>query len=341
MLGFNIPEDHVDGRFVLSTFQGYEDADGNVVEIPGTRKEVADFHNLITNAGLTAQMTTNITGSAGSNFSTSGCLTYWCMVGNGTVAESVGSTALSGYLAGTTTARPGSTLTSTSAPYYNQITMVKRFAPGFLSASSNVNITEIGLGAGNNTGVLWTRALIKDSNGNPVAITITPVDYLDVTYILRHYPWQGSDITGQVNIDGVQTDFVMRPANVNQWTFGRLTESHPYEGGAGVGVGDSITGTSPGYTYPSTSVLGTITGIPTGSSISLPSSASNQAPVGLTRKGIISCTINDNNNPGGIGCMLIVTTRGSVQISFSPAIPKNNTKIMSISVTVGPISRYP
>jgi hypothetical protein len=219
--------------------------------------------------------------------------------------------------------------------------MKKRFAPRFLSASSNVNITEIGLGSGNNTGVLWTRALIKDSNGNPVAITITPIDYLDVTYILRHYPWQGADVTGQVNIDGVQTDFVMRPANVNSWSFGEATGAYTYEGGAGVGVGYVISGNGPGKTYPSTSVLGTITGKPTGSDISLPSPASNQVPVGLTRKGIISCTINDNNNPGGIGCMLIVTTRGSVQISFSPVIPKDNTKIMSISVTIGPIYRYP
>lgn len=59
------------------------------------------------------------------------------------------------------------------------------------------NITEIGIGWGD--GLLYSRALILDDLGNPVAITVLPIEVLTVTYRHRHHaPTETTSQTGVV-----------------------------------------------------------------------------------------------------------------------------------------------
>lgn len=328
-MNIDIPCQGCEGIFGLRKFQGYE-LDGKIIPIPGTESFI-EFPNTITDVGLTAQMTVGL-GSVG--YADPGTLLWFAMVGNGTDADGTGFTALSSYLAGTNAYLTGSASTTTSSPYVDSVTRIRRFSPGFLG-SSNVNITEVGMGSGNNTGTLFTRALIKDSGGTPVAITITPIDYLDVYYTIRLYKYEGPDITGQVSVAGVQTNFVLRSAEI---TSQQLADSSDFGNGVVIHPHGNYNGWA--WVYPSTSTLGPITGRPTGV-YGLSSSASTAAySSGLIRQGTVNFSINDGNMSGGIGCALIRTTRGNFQISFSPPIPKDNTKTLAITLNIGPISRY-
>jgi hypothetical protein len=205
-----------------------------------------------------------------------------------------------------------------------------------------VNITEVGMGSANNSGTLFSRALIKDGSGNPVALTITPIDYLDVTYIFRVYPYIGADITGQVNIGGVQTDYILRSANVTTWNLGS-SGMYSYRLIASVQSGTYYYGDVSGTLYVSTATLGPITGGPTGSDTNgLTSTCSTETYSSgtLFRYGHHTWSISQGNVSGGAACALLKTTRGQVQISFNPVIPKDNTKTLDMRIKIGPISRY-
>lgn len=318
-----------EGIFGLRKFQGYE-LDGKIIPIPGTESFI-EFPNTITDVGLTAQMTVGF-GDFNSSFPDT--LLAFAMVGNGTAADSTGFTALSSYLAGTNSSLVGSRSTTTSSPYIDSVTHIRRFSPGFLG-SSNVNITEVGMGSGNNRGTLFTRALIKDSGGTPVAITITPIDYLDIYYTIRLYKYEGPDITGQVSVAGVQTDFVLRSAEV---TYPQLVFSTSVNTGVVINPQNFSNGSC--WVYPSTSTLGPITGRPTGTEGYASSVTHAPYSSGLVRQGTVNFTTDSGNVSGGIGCAIIRTTRGNFQISFSPPIPKNNTKTLAITLNIGPVSRY-
>lgn len=320
-MNIEIPGPGAQGFFKLHKYQ--ISSTGNKVE-----EQLMEFPNLITDAGLEGQMTIPLGDAL---FSTSGKLLSYAMVGNGTAAESTSSTSLASYLAGTNVVLPGGSSSSTSPPYFDSFTVVKRFSPGFLSSSSNVNITEVGMGTGNNSGILFTRSLIKDSGGTPVSMTITPIDYLDIYYTLRLYKYSGPDITGQVSIAGVQTDFILRPASITNNSLGGSWNS---------GVVAMPDGAEYSRVYGSTSSLGPITGTPSGARSSSSSFVNQPYVSGYTRNITYSYSISEGNVSGGIKCAMFLTTRGHFQVSFNPVIPKDNTKTLSFTITVGPISRY-
>ena len=322
-MNIEIPGPQAAGFFKLHKFQ--LSPQGEMIN-----EQLIDFPNLITDVGLAGQMTTGL-GSYLS--SSSGYLLSFALVGNGNAAEPTSSTSLSSYLAGTNAVLAGAFSTSSTAPYIDSYTVVKRFSPGFLSSSTNVNITEVGMGSGDNTGILFTRSLIKDSGGSPVSMTITPIDYLDIYYTLKLYKYNGPDITGQVSVAGVQTDFVLRSAEITASQFNRSDTA---------GAGAQNQSYSAGYcnVYESTSTLGAVTGIPSGTSDGTDTYTNNTYISGYARTITCSFSISQGNMSGGIKCALFRTTRGNFQASFNPVIPKNNTKTLSFTITLGPISRY-
>lgn len=322
-MNIEIPGPGAQGFFKLHKYQ--ISSTGNKVE-----EQLMEFPNLITDAGLAGQMTIPLGDWVAAS---SGRLLSYAMVGNGTAAESTSSTSLASYLAGTNAIlSTGSHSSSTSPPYFDSFTVVKRFSPGFLSSSSNVNITEVGMGTGNNSGILFTRSLIKDSGGTPVSMTITPIDYLDIYYTLRLYKYSGPDITGQVSIAGVQTDFILRSASI---TDDSLVGSWDAGGVVAMTGGDQYS-----RVYGSTSSLGSITGTPSGVSASSSSVVNHPYVSGYTRNITYSYSVSQGNVSGGIKCAMFRTTRGHFQVSFNPVIPKDNTKTLAFTITVGPISRY-
>lgn len=158
------------------------------------RKLTEKFDNLITNSGMDQLGTTT------------GYLDY-CHVGVGTTAPAFTDTQLASWLAST-----GSTYQSdsvdgsteeqmrTAATVWGSRTRYFRFAQGAVVG----NITEVGVSRSSNTNPsnpLFSRTLIKDSEGNPTSVTVLASEYLYVAYTLTVY-LDGNDVSGTFEFDG-------------------------------------------------------------------------------------------------------------------------------------------
>ena len=156
-------------------------------------KETGWFKNVITNFGMNYIAGTSVNCLSGA------------AVGTGTIPETVNDTALQTFLARTNAASPGSSnsnpqIGSNVSPYYAKVVVGFRFAEGTAAG----NLTEVGIIAqySGPSWPLWSRTLIKDQSGSPIAITILPDEILDVTYECRVYP-QEVPTTSVINILGV------------------------------------------------------------------------------------------------------------------------------------------
>lgn len=110
--------------------------------------------------------------------------TYWvvscfdvCSIGAGTSEPAVTDTSLTNHKFTTY----GNFISQGNVSgIYRWSTFKYRFNPNVAGT-----YTEIGIGTTSNN--LFSKSLIKDSNGNPIAITLLSDEYLDVTYEIRFY----------------------------------------------------------------------------------------------------------------------------------------------------------
>lgn len=275
----------------------------------GERRVLAPwFNNLITDQGLNRIGTGPIGG--------------YCHVGTGNAAPAVTDTALAAKLAHTTSVISGVSSGSATLPYYGSRTQVFRFGVGVASG----NLSEVGIGY--SATALFSRALIKDSSGNPTTITVLPSEYLDVTYELRMYA-PAADVPFSVVISGVTYTGVVRAAQAT--TFSDTAD--PWYGGYLFGSGAALgTNTQP-RAY--NGALGTATTAPSGagSVLGIPSN-NGYANNSMQLTGTVTAALAAGNLAGGISALAIYTTLGAFQMSFSPAIPKDATKVLSVGITL-------
>ena len=171
------------------------------------------FENLILNQGLDSIGTEPYPFTIG---------TVKCKLGTGSVAPAVTDTALSGTASGFSRDVVGANVTGniTTPPYWSECSFAMTFPIGALSG----NYTEIGLYSSWGE-TLFSRALIKDSGGNPTTLTILATEELHVTYKLRLYPPM-TDVTGTFDMtyNGTPTtyNYTIRYANFN------ITDTKPF-----------------------------------------------------------------------------------------------------------------
>lgn len=181
------------------------------------KRTIGPFKNLITNQGL------NSFGVLGSSFSLQAA-----MVGTSSTPPAVTDTNLGNRLRNTLTVQGTDSSTNLGAPdYAGQIVRTWRFAAG----EATGNLTEVGVGSAssptNNPTLLFSHALIVDSGGNPVTLTVLADEYLDVTYTLRIYPDLTDKITKVLDeISGVEYTFTSRVYDVT--TFKVATSGNIY-----------------------------------------------------------------------------------------------------------------
>lgn len=275
----------------------------------GQKRLLADwFPNLITEGGLERLGTASII--------------LACQVGSGNAAPTVNDNQLQARVAGTTTIQAFGFSAQPTAPYYGVITNTYRFAAGAAAG----NLAEVGVGW-TTTATLFSRALILDGGGNPTTITVLSNEFLDVSYELRLYP-PLTDSNFQLVISGVTYTCVMRASKV--------TSSEEWSRwSAGI-----IGGNAQAFNFVAyNAAIGAITSGPSGtsgscSSFSLASYSANSKQRDIT----INFDLNAGNVAGGIasvqfgsGCRDLL---GCYQVSFSPAIPKDNTKTLSLTYRV-------
>lgn len=283
------------GRFMIEAVN---------VETGERRSLTPWFNNLITDVGLDRLGTQE--------------LGNYCMVGTGTATPSITDTTLSAQLASTTNVVAGVYGGQTTDPVYSFRRLTFRFAAG----SATGNLSEIGIGS-NNAVTVFSRTLIKDGSGNPTTITVLPTEALDVTYELRLYP-PSADSPHTTVISGVTYTGVIRPAY--------KTDSGP--GGNWMVRNSTASLNRSAFLYVYDGAIGASTGGPSG----LQSYVTSYTPVSeatysvnsLVRTGTATIGLQDCNLAGGIVSMMVHTSLGSYQIGFSPAIPKDATKVLTL-----------
>ena len=274
----------------------------------GRRRVLADwFPNLITNGGL------DMIGN-GQSYLTA------CAVGSGNTAPAVTDTALNTLVASTTSTIAGgsSSGVQSTAPYYGYVVNQYNFPAG----TATGNLSEVGVGT--SATALFSRALILDGTGSPTTITVLSTESLYVTYEVEQVV-PTTDVTGTVTIAGVVYNYTIRAANATQvfWS-GSLNGDAPGVSACVVSNGTigAITGTISGTTAGATSIA---VSAYTNGSYSLEST--------------ITFGLTDGNVAGGITAMSCQFgrafgngERGFFQYGFSPAIPKDGSHTLTLSV---------
>lgn len=266
-----------------------------------------DHPNLITDAGLDRLFNGSL---------------LFAYVGTGNTPPAVTDTALQNPLASTSTNSPTGTIQTyggTSPNEYVQCVFGKRFPQGAVVG----NIAELGFGW---SGGLYSRALILDGGGSPTTIAVTSADTLDIEYVARLYPTP-SDVSGTITISGVDYDYTLRPVGVTSTSGWNLSSLFGYAVAlTAVGYGEDMGLQARSSTSWSTnSAYGADT-----------ASAGSYTAGSRTRSLSLTWGLTKANYAGGIESVFISPrTNGNgfcyFQCAFTPAIPKDATKTLSLS----------
>lgn len=154
---------------------------------------VADFPNLITNAGLDALAVGSVGAAA--------------VLGTDTNAPLASDTGLNGEVGGSTV--QGGTSNTSITPAFRSVSRVYLFEVGVVPAG---NYSSVGIrgGAG---GVLYSKARILDAQGNPTTVAITATDFVEVVYEMREsITTSDLNFTG-LNVGGTLYNGFRRPVN--------------------------------------------------------------------------------------------------------------------------------
>ncbi|UFK09602.1 hypothetical protein [Xanthomonas phage DES1] len=161
------------------------------------------FENLITNQGL------NFIG----NITVGGFLAR-CDVGTGNTTPTVNDTALVARTATSANLNSQTSGAATTAPYFRFCRLTFRFNTGTATGT----LAEVGTGpnvSGNpTTDGLFSRSLIKDSNGNPTTVTVLADEALDVIYEYRVYPDMTEKTFNFTTRGGTAYTLTLRPYQV-------------------------------------------------------------------------------------------------------------------------------
>ena len=268
----------------------------------GQVRRKMSFKNLILNSGLNQMGLGSIVSNA--------------QVGSGSTAPVNTDTALQSFVALTTDQRDPEHGYSSSSPYFGWTRITYRFAEGTAAG----NLSEVGVGWDYSPGNLFSRALILDSLGSPTTITVLSDEVLDVTYELRLYP-PTADTTFTIDISGTSHVCVMRPS---------LVSSASWEPRYIFGSG----GTQSYELSCWTDNIGTQFEQPSGTSGGYTSGTyDDYANNSLKRRFVVVWDLDNGNFPEFIKSMSLhqlYPTMGTWQVSFTPRIEKDNTKMLTL-----------
>lgn len=305
MKNIDIEAGRVSGRFMIEKI------------LPGGERVVAAdwFENLVTDNGL------NLLGSTSASE-----LTGACGAGAGTTPPANGDSALQSPI-GTRTPNVTMTTGPTSTPVdHTWMRKTYTFAIGQVVG----NVAELGTFSSTSGGTMFSRALVKDTLGNPTTITVRADEQLVVTYELRKYP-PLTDQSGTISItvDGVPTDYnyTIRTANFNN-----SAHQGPYYWSAAAGFASTLL-----YAVAfETDALAGVTGYPSGADSASTTNAVSAYTNGTFFRDVAHAwAIGSANFPSGVGSVAFgvlygIVTYAGYQISFTPKLPKNSSRTLTL-----------
>lgn len=280
----------------------------------GEEVVVTKFKNLILDNGL------NGIGTNG----TSWVSNVYLSTGTSTPSVSDTSMQVTGSAISKGSPSSSSTTQNTTLPYWTSVIWSYTFAQG----AATGNWTEVGIGP--TVSNLWSRELIRSPSGSPITLTVLAIDILTIEYELRVY-YNENDVTGTINISGSNYDYIIRPYGLRNdaasymvsgsW----MSSAFSYSGSCAVWNGAlNQAYTAPGGTNNTNSV----------SSMSVAPYVS----ASYTKVCTFNYGITGANLSGGITVVAPFAqgdaNNGGVQpfkCGFTPAIPKDNTKQLSLT----------
>ena len=184
------------------------------------------------------------------------------------------------------------------------------------------NLAEVGVGTGSGSGNLFSRALILDGSGNPTTITVLATEFLDVTYEIRLYWPSTTDVVTTETIQGASYTVTRRPylLGENERWRNNLPACAYYT--------DLNSGYF-GHAAYTALVNSTTNGTNTQYATSVTKGAYTAGNFYLDITSVFG--IATANIAGGIGMVALNTSLGAFQYGFSPKIPKDNTKQLTIT----------
>lgn len=266
------------------------------------------FRNLITDLGL------DRFGSMDS-----GLVYRYCHVGTGTATPSVTDTQLQTFLAAVGTTPSTASANSGPPDYYSYRTFTWTSAIGALG---NNNLTEIGISGQSTNGLLFSRELIRDSNGNPAAFPISSDEQLEVTYELRLYP-NLNDVPATVMVGSNSHDTITRPIGVASTVWGPvepLVSSGSFVNASLVNA-VAYSGDLVPYTNSDTSPSGPL---------GVASSGSTAPYTDGNFYRDVSSTWNISTGNGNIRLVTVRFRCATFQVRFDPVITKLNTQVLTL-----------
>lgn len=259
----------------------------------------------------------------------------YCQVGTGIIPAADTDTALAAPVLSTAAISNITQSSLGSSPYYSQASCDYTFPVGAGT------YTEVGVASGPHDGsfVMFSRALIVDSLGDPTAITVLADEFLVVTYRLRMYP----NLTDEVGLIGVGADtheYTIRAINVNNANLWQDS----LQGG-----GESFKFSAAGGAFRTQGYSGGIVSItstnPTGTSLFTKFTTEKPYIPGsyqFLTDAIVG--FSDGNSAGHIGALVIFVLTstggrtvgwGTYQIGFDPVIPKDSSIQLTFTVGMG------
>ncbi|AXI01427.1 hypothetical protein [Aquirhabdus parva] len=283
----------------------------------GEERFLAEFDNLILNQGLDKVADT----------APSAPVIACVQVGTGNTAPAVTQTALSAYLVGTSRNFSFSTNPPSSAPWVGTVVYSWQFDQGVAAG----NLSEVGVGWTSSTGNLFSRALILDGSNNPTSITVLANEFLTVTYTLTVTPPTADNVT-VISVNGVNTTCTTRPSAVSTYTTGQGAWGVLY---GGYSIFHDI---SSSRCIVGAGTLGNYDSIPSSSTLVLNGgfTVGSYTPGSFSRSITCNGTLTDNlpGNAPITAALINVLGGTSWQTSFSPGLPKDNTKTLALTLTI-------
>lgn len=222
------------------------------------------------------------------------------------------------------------------SPYWVKRTARYRFLGE--TFGGNANITEVA--AFTSGGIMMSRALIVDANGNPTAVPVQEDEFLDITreeYIVLPY---ASGTFNQM-IDGEPVSYTWEAAPLQMsgagfWGYGSVSGTiRPIQ----LSRLNTTTANFNGCIGKADASIAAVSASDmNGSNNGRFSSYSWLAPYvpgSFTRSFRINLPLNEGNNAAGLnGVRLVFSAAGAYQIAFDPPVPKTGTKIYYIDFAV-------
>lgn len=279
----------------------------------GEERVVGPFRNLILNNGL------NGIGTNGASWVSNVYLS------TGTASPTEGDTSM--QVTGSAISKGSPSFSNfsqtTTFPRYQGTIWSYTFAQG----AATGNWTEVGIGRAVNN--LWSRELIRDSAGNAITLTVLAIDILTVEYELRVY-YKETDTTGTINISGSNYDYIIRPISTDSSFTGWMVSGSWMSGGTSSAASIWNGELNAPYTVPGGTQVSS--GLIAGPTIS--SYVSNSYTKTIT----YTWGISGGNLAGGITVVAPYVIGDAFnggarpfKIGFTPAIPKDNTKQLSLT----------